>query len=409
MTYTITPNAEYGSLEVRFSSMPTPAVRSALKNLRFRWHGVNRYWYGKADENALRETLDRLIDRASRIASANRSRGSSAAPNSRISREAGTFSKPAPAPEAAPASITEEVMQAIEPALAELENAVRSETERTIAEYRETPAAEETPAFPKREDLKALSFTYRIGNSAGQACFTPELIENAPASTLKVIYPMIDGIENADERKRAWFFLTALAWYKAAENPEKRSAYRTAADLYRQKTGEAFPAPETEGETKPASPKTVTAACKRIAKNAPTGWEGLIDGGDGIYVSDTCRIVCLKTCSPDLAAVKTDAAERLRGFIASAESENHGRSLPLPTVRELKAWIKCQPKRKYLTYEIDGILVNAHYLLDMLEALPGCSACISETPKLSSPILFTSGEDRGILMQCRPDTATAAA
>jgi len=53
MEYTITKNAEFGSLEVRFDEKPADTVRLALKRLKMRWHGVNRCWYGYASESAL--------------------------------------------------------------------------------------------------------------------------------------------------------------------------------------------------------------------------------------------------------------------------------------------------------------------------------------------------------------------
>lgn len=393
MTYSVTRNAQYDSLEVRFDSMPTPAVRTALKVLRFRWHSVNRYWYGKADENALRETLDRLIERADRIANANRERNAA----KKVCR-----APVAPTPKT---PLADAIVSEIKPAVAEIENAVRAECARVLA------SANTPKPFPKREDLKTLSFSYRIGNSSGQASLSLELLENAPASTLKVIYPMIDGIEDADERKNAWFTLAALAWYKAAENPEKRPAFRSAADLYREKTGEDFPTPETDESGKPAASKTVTAACKRIAKNAPTGWNALVSDAGRSIISTTFCVVCLTSCAPDLALTESENADKIAGFIRNAEEQEHDRVLPLPKVRDLKAWIKCQPaprKTASLYYELDGLFVDARHLLDMLEALPGCTAYIPRVPNLYSPILFVSGDDRGILMQLRPRTEDAA-
>ena len=53
MEYTITKNAEFGSLEVRFDEKPADTVRLALKRLKMRWHGVNKCWYGYASESAI--------------------------------------------------------------------------------------------------------------------------------------------------------------------------------------------------------------------------------------------------------------------------------------------------------------------------------------------------------------------
>lgn len=58
MTYTMTKNADFGSLEITFDGKPAQAIREALKALRFRWHGVRRVWYGYADEQTTRAALD---------------------------------------------------------------------------------------------------------------------------------------------------------------------------------------------------------------------------------------------------------------------------------------------------------------------------------------------------------------
>ena len=58
MTYTMTHNATFGSLEINFDGKPCEAVRDALKELRFRWHNVRRVWYGYADEATTRAAID---------------------------------------------------------------------------------------------------------------------------------------------------------------------------------------------------------------------------------------------------------------------------------------------------------------------------------------------------------------
>ena len=54
MTYTISRNDQFNSLEIAFDGKPCEAIRDALKALRFRWHGVRRVWYGYADEQTTR-------------------------------------------------------------------------------------------------------------------------------------------------------------------------------------------------------------------------------------------------------------------------------------------------------------------------------------------------------------------
>lgn len=366
MTYTMNRNPDFGSLEIRFDSMPTAAVRTALKSMRFRWHCLNRYWYGKADENAVRETLDKLISRAEKIQAANTKR------------------KPVPpTPKTSPA-----------PVLTVLS-----------AENESEPEPEPAPVFPKREDLKPLSFSYRIGSSVGQASFSLDLLSAANAATLKVMLPMIGGIEDDDARKQAYFTLAALAWYDAKDDPERKPRFRQLADLYREKIGEPFPAPETDEKT--AAAKTVTAACKRIMKNSSfDDANGVIRSEDWSLVSDGYRIVALRSASLDLPAptlANSERSTRFLDYLLKAEDENHGEKIDLPSVKDLKAWIKAETaangKHGATEYDLGGVWVNPKYLLDMLEALPGCIAFRPEN--LYKPILFVSGEDRGVLMQVR--------
>lgn len=53
MTYTITNNPQFNSLEITFDGKPSEAVRNALKELKFRWHSVKRCWYGYSTEEAV--------------------------------------------------------------------------------------------------------------------------------------------------------------------------------------------------------------------------------------------------------------------------------------------------------------------------------------------------------------------
>lgn len=46
MTYEINYNSQYGSYEVRFDGRPSDEVRAALKAMKFRWHSLNKCWYG---------------------------------------------------------------------------------------------------------------------------------------------------------------------------------------------------------------------------------------------------------------------------------------------------------------------------------------------------------------------------
>jgi hypothetical protein len=58
MTYTVTVNPTFNSLEIAFESKPSEQIREALKALRFRWHNQRRVWYGYKDEATVRAAID---------------------------------------------------------------------------------------------------------------------------------------------------------------------------------------------------------------------------------------------------------------------------------------------------------------------------------------------------------------
>lgn len=62
MTYTITNNAQFNSIEITFDGKPSAAVRDALKAIKFRWHGVKKVWYGYTTEAAARAAIESAGD-----------------------------------------------------------------------------------------------------------------------------------------------------------------------------------------------------------------------------------------------------------------------------------------------------------------------------------------------------------
>lgn len=53
MTYNITQNTQFNSLEIYFDGKPSEAVRNVLKANKFRWHSVKRCWYGYGSEESI--------------------------------------------------------------------------------------------------------------------------------------------------------------------------------------------------------------------------------------------------------------------------------------------------------------------------------------------------------------------
>ena len=60
--FTITDNAQYGSLEITFDGKPPVQVREALKEAKFRWNGKKGVWYGKADRSTITDALNKAFE-----------------------------------------------------------------------------------------------------------------------------------------------------------------------------------------------------------------------------------------------------------------------------------------------------------------------------------------------------------
>lgn len=58
MTYQITANEQFNSIEITFDGKPSEAIRTALKELRFRWHNLKKVWYGYTDEETARKAIE---------------------------------------------------------------------------------------------------------------------------------------------------------------------------------------------------------------------------------------------------------------------------------------------------------------------------------------------------------------
>ena len=57
MTYTITNNTQYNSLEVTFDSKPSASVLSSLKALKMRWNSKRTCWYGFASREQIEAAI----------------------------------------------------------------------------------------------------------------------------------------------------------------------------------------------------------------------------------------------------------------------------------------------------------------------------------------------------------------
>lgn len=57
MKYEIRTNPKFNSQEIYFDGKPSEAIRTALKALKFRWHGAKKCWYGFAHESTIVDAI----------------------------------------------------------------------------------------------------------------------------------------------------------------------------------------------------------------------------------------------------------------------------------------------------------------------------------------------------------------
>lgn len=151
-------------------------------------------------------------------------------------------------------------------------------------------------------------------------------------------------------------------------------------------------------------PRSIRPVIARVIKNADKdSFQGLFKSGDKWVVCDGYRFIRL---AEDITSLPhTDSHFAVEQFIP----KSCGATLDLPSAGDLKAVIaaekpmkgpRCKPYSLKPYHLGNGIWVNPQYLLDMMQALPGCTAYTPST-KLS-PIYFKSknGND-GILMPVR--------
>ena len=154
------------------------------------------------------------------------------------------------------------------------------------------------------------------------------------------------------------------------------------------------------------TPRTAIAAITRIYKNCNASRPemcGLFTYGDRFVICDGYRLLRLTNDISSIPHVENDfdVASVMKGLGPTSET------LQLPTVGELRAHIithNVKRGRKTITtsYFLDNFIhVNPQYLIDMIQALPGCTAYKPQSQ--TSPIYFEAPNgDDGILLPVRP-------
>lgn len=154
-------------------------------------------------------------------------------------------------------------------------------------------------------------------------------------------------------------------------------------------------------------------ACGRVLKIAMSDARPALRGSwtvDGLqYICDSFRLVCLRE-PLDLPTIPDDVQPIDAARILDPAKKNNGTALDLPTVADLRAYIKMEKARLKASGDKNSPVwdfgddlpsVNAAFLLDILEIFPDASATASSrSPKLNS-IYFDSADGCGILLPVR--------
>jgi len=174
-----------------------------------------------------------------------------------------------------------------------------------------------------------------------------------------------------------------------------------------------------EGMDTRTTDRGTLAAIKRIVKACPKNQphiDGVIesvneDGETRFVICDGARLIRLKQDPVSVKHADPEKAMNSKTINGIMNVPKYGAPLELPAVNELKAFIaekKAKHGSKYnVPYCLGGdIYVNPMFLLDMLQALPGCQAIKPE--KAYAPIYFKSEDGDGILLQVRVPKSDAA-
>ena len=164
------------------------------------------------------------------------------------------------------------------------------------------------------------------------------------------------------------------------------------------------------------TPRGAVAAAGRIVKNcndARPSFKGIFTRGDKYCICDGFHLLRLNEDITSLPHVENDfdVDATMSGAIKAA-----GEAVELPSVGELRAFIANDKKkvgggkkRAHLRtpYCLAGFwYCNAEYLLDMLQALPGCTAY--KPAGWRQPLYFKAENGDGILLPVRPPEQSKA-
>ena len=163
-------------------------------------------------------------------------------------------------------------------------------------------------------------------------------------------------------------------------------------------------------DTNNTGDKTIMAALKRIIKSAGKNrnFDGIFEtiGDDNIKryaVCDGYRLIRLNKDYKNMQHA-TDPRIESDTFNKAIKGSQRDEIMPLPSIADVKAFIaqeKARPGKSYKANQSPynvflDVWVNPEYLLDMLQALPGCKAYKPVIRK--NPIYFEAENGDGILL-----------
>lgn len=156
---------------------------------------------------------------------------------------------------------------------------------------------------------------------------------------------------------------------------------------------------------KKQTPKNIIPVIKRIINNNPKAkvlFRGIFQRGDKYFVCDGFRLIRMADDITSLPHVENNF--KIENFFDKNYNDD-SETFELPSISDIKSYISAEKAihgKKMLPISIGhGMYVNPQYLLDMIIALPECTAYVPDTTV--SPIYFKSknGND-GILMPVHP-------
>lgn len=161
------------------------------------------------------------------------------------------------------------------------------------------------------------------------------------------------------------------------------------------------------GIDKKQTPATVTAAVKRFIKVAKDVAPGISAYNSGFVVLTRFSVLRLNNDISSLPHIDDDGKwpeAQITKLFSAAVDGSTCEPLPLPTVPELKAYIaKCKAiggKYHGFCIQVGNVYLTPDYLLDFMEALPGC---VAYTPKSNCGYIFFKADNgEGILLPCNP-------